>query len=166
MRADAAKTIESFGILWAETKCVLKCFFRGSDFIYAQLRGAKFEQCIERICAAEGIGDEFGFCGVVFLLLEIKAAEVVMSFAEIVINEEGASIGLFGFAGLVGVMISEAEVIPCLGIGGNKCGGEFEFFNGLRVFAFVDEFFALNKGFGARGSAAGYEEKQNEREVK
>jgi len=65
------------------------------------------------------------------------------------------------------MMISEAEIVPRLGVGGNKCGGEFEFFDGLRVFGFVDEFFALNESLGAGGSAtACYEQKEKERSVK
>jgi hypothetical protein len=100
-------------------------------------------------------------------LVEIKTAEVVMSLAEVVVDEESAPVGFFGVGELAGVVISETEIVPRLGIGGNKCGGEFELFNGLGVVAFVDEFFALNEGFGAGGSATGCnnEEKENEGEV-
>src|SRR5262245_45688610 len=123
MRADAAESIEGFGILRAETKRVLKSFFRRSDFIYAQLSGAKFEQRVKRVSAAKGVGDEFGFCGVIFLLLEIEGPKVVMGFAEVVVHKEGAAVSLFGFSELAEVMISETEVIPCLSVGGNEsCG--------------------------------------------
>ena len=90
-----------------------------------------------------------------------------MRFAEIVVDQEGASIGLFGFVELAGMVISQAQIVPCLGVGGNECGGEFEFFDGLCVFALVDEFFALNESFGTGGSAtARYEQEYDEREVK
>ena len=156
VRADAAEAIEDFGVLRAEPKRILKSFFCGGQFIHTQLSGAELEEGVERVCAAKGVGDEFGFCEVIFLLLQIKAAEVIMGFAEVVINEEGPSIGLFSLAGLAGVVISEAKVVPCLGVGGDECGGKFEFFDGLCVFAPVDEFCALKEGLGAGRSAAGY----------
>jgi hypothetical protein len=126
------------------------------------LSGAKFEERVEGVCAAQGVGDEFSSGGIIFLLVEIKAAEVVVGFAEVVIDEEGALIGFFGFAELAGVVISEGEIVPCVGVGGNECGGEFEFFNGLGVIAFVDKFFALEERFGASRSATGRNEKEKE----
>ena len=89
-----------------------------------------------------------------------------MGFAEVVIEQKGTSISVFGFAELAGVMISEAEVIPGLGVGGNECGGEFEFFYCLGVFAFVDELFALEEGLGAGWSATGCEQKEKENKTK
>jgi len=168
MGADAAEPIQRFGVLRAEMESVLKGFFCGSEIVYAQLRGAELEERFEGIRAAQCVGDEFSFGSIIFLLIEVEAAEVKMSFAEVVIDEERAPVGFFGFAELASVVISEAEIVPRQSIGGYECDGEFEFFNGLAVITFVDEFFALEEGFGTGGSATGCQEqeKENERRVK
>src|SRR5262249_6766829 len=114
MRADAAKPIQRLGILRAEMESVLKGFFRTDKIINWQLSGAELEERVEGIRAAQGVGDEFGFGGIIFLLIEKKTAEVKMGFAEVVIDEERASIGFFGFAELAGVVISEGEIVPSL----------------------------------------------------
>ena len=88
-----------------------------------------------------------------------------MGFAEIMIDEERAPIGFFGFVELAGVMICEAEIVPSLSVGGDECGGKLEFFNCLSVFAFVDEFFTLEESLGTGGSATGCDEKQNRRDA-
>src|SRR5690242_12636549 len=100
MGADAAEPIERFGILCAEMESVLKGFFSGSEIVHAQLRGAKLEKRVEGIRAAEGVGDEFGFGSIIFLLIEIKTAEVVVCLAKVVVDEECAPVSFFGFADL------------------------------------------------------------------
>jgi hypothetical protein len=118
MRADAAEAIQRFGVLRAEMQGVLKGFFCGSEIVRAQLSGAKFKERVEGVCAAKGVGDEFRFGQVIFLLFEIKAAEVVMSFAEVMIDQERPLVSFFGFAELAGVVISQAARNSTLGVVG------------------------------------------------
>ena len=95
-------------------------------------------------------------------LLEVKLAQVEVGVEEVAVEVEGALIGLFGVCGASGVVIGDAEAVPCLGVGGEELGGAFEPADGLLGMAGVERCISPDQGIPAGGLASGEEECRRE----
>jgi len=76
-----------------------------------------------------------------------------MRLGEIVVERQRPFVALLGLVGLAGVMASQAQVVPGLPVRRDQGRGTLQFFHGLRVFALLDQPFALEQGSRARRRA-------------
>jgi hypothetical protein len=103
----------------------------------------------ERVCS------EFSGCRLGIILFEEEAAKVVTHGSQVQVATSSLLISFESLVGLSRFVISQAEVVPRLGVGRQKLGRHLKLGDGSGILTFAQQALSLEKSSWASRSTSG-----------